>query len=64
MMASAIISDTIPCDRLCVNEGNDAPVPVIAEPKEEKTNIQPQQVEAWKNKSRETIEPLTTANIR
>ncbi|MDV2998782.1 MAG: hypothetical protein N5P05_000388 [Chroococcopsis gigantea SAG 12.99] len=23
MMASAIISDTIPCDRLCIDEGND-----------------------------------------
>ena len=60
MMASAILSDTIPCDRLAVDEnGNQIkkPVPTLLA---EVTRIKPS-VETVNSKNRITTEPLTFA---
>jgi hypothetical protein len=58
MMASAILSDTIPCDRLWINETNDLTA-VLPKPSKE----QPDNKQTWEtinNKSLETAEFLTS----
>ena len=58
MMASAILSDTIPCDRLWINETNDLTT-VLPKPSKEQTDNK-QTWETINNKSLETAEFLTT----
>src|SRR5919199_1437946 len=64
MMASAILSDTIPCDRLCIDENGNSitpPIPkVIAEPVPTK---QPLETVNTNNKSRFTKASLTFASL-
>ena len=62
MMASAILSDTIPCDRLCINEGNDSELNPINLHDEEK-NDNTRTLEIQKKRNLETVESLTTAYI-
>ncbi|MGK7877438.1 MAG: DUF1830 domain-containing protein [Xenococcaceae cyanobacterium] len=62
MMASAILSDTIPCERLCVKESgnsqmNAAPLPVSA------TTDNRKNIEATDNKTKESVAPLKTALV-
>lgn len=62
MMATAILSDTIPCDRLCVDENgkpsaNASPKQII-----ESTDNK-QSVETFKSRSRLAIESLTLATL-
>ncbi len=60
MMASAILSDTIPCDRLQIEEnGNSSSKGVLSEVKEVTDNKQP--LETFNNKNRLTLEPLALA---
>lgn len=42
MMASAILSDTIPCDRLCVNENNDNSQPEVTQKSDNNQKITPE----------------------
>ena len=60
MMASAILSDTIPCDRLQVEENNNSsaqsPPREVAEVTDNK-----QPLETFNNKHRLTLEPLALA---
>jgi len=58
MMASAILSDTIPCDRLWINETNDLTT-VLPKPSKEQTDNK-QTWETINNKSLETAEFLTS----
>lgn len=62
MMASAILSDTIPCDRLCINEGNDSELNTIHLHDQEK-NDHTRKLEIQKKRNLETVESLTTAYI-
>lgn len=62
MMASAILSDTIPCDRLCVEEDSKSLNPPIAKPLAEPTNNK-QLLETVNNKNRVSKEPLTLATL-
>ncbi|HEY9611856.1 DUF1830 domain-containing protein [Allocoleopsis sp.] len=62
MMASAILSDTIPCDRLRVDEDDNALEPPIAKPFVEPTTPK-QSVEVVNNKIRLTKETLTFATL-
>ena len=62
MMASAILSDTIPCDRLCISEGNDSELNTIELHHEEK-NDNTRKLEIQKKRNLETVESLTTAYI-
>jgi hypothetical protein len=39
MMASAILSDTIPCDRLCINDGSDDDDASFSQDSDNKQNI-------------------------
>ena len=60
MMASAILSDTIPCDRLQVEEnGNSSSKSTLREVAEVRDNKQP--LETFNNKNRLTLEPLALA---
>jgi hypothetical protein len=59
MMASAIISDTIPCDRLSVVESDPAPVLFVPEP--EKIDSKSKKIENSRHKHREFAETLATA---
>ncbi|HAA31742.1 MAG TPA: hypothetical protein DCE56_33650 [Cyanobacteria bacterium UBA8553] len=60
MMASAILSDTIPCDRLQVEENNNSSAQSIPREVAEVTdNKQP--LETFNNKNRLTLEPLALA---
>ena len=60
MMASAILSDTIPCDRLQIEEnGNSSSKPVPMEVAEVTDNKQP--LETFNNKNRLILEPLALA---
>jgi hypothetical protein len=62
MMASAILSDTIPCDRLSVDEdGNDSNPPQPLPDVESTDNKQ--SVEAYKSRSRMTLNSLTLAPL-
>lgn len=65
MMASAILSDTIPCDRLCISEGNDSESNTIDLHNEEKKTINDntRKLEIQKKRNLETVETLTTAYI-
>jgi hypothetical protein len=58
MMASAILSDTIPCDRLCVDEQGNAIKPPIPKAVAE-TALVKQPVETINNNIRLSKEPLT-----
>jgi hypothetical protein len=62
MMATAILSDKIPCSRLAVDENGNyyaKAVPMqLAEPADNK-----QSVETFKSRSRVTAEPLTLATL-
>ncbi len=60
MMASAIISDTIPCDRLCVDEDSDRRSKPTPEPVAETTVSKPP-LEAVNHKSQLTIDSLALA---
>ncbi|MEW5858899.1 MAG: DUF1830 domain-containing protein [Cyanobacteriota bacterium] len=62
MMASAILSDTIPCDRLCINEGNDSELNTI-DLHDEQKNDNTRKLEIQKKRNLETVESLTTAYI-
>ncbi|HEY9666166.1 MAG TPA: DUF1830 domain-containing protein [Coleofasciculaceae cyanobacterium] len=62
MMASAILSDTIPCDRLRVEEDSKSLNPPIAKPLAEPTNNK-QLVETVNNKNRLSKEPLKLATL-
>lgn len=62
MMASAILSDTIPCDRLCVEEDSKSLNPPIAKPLAEPINNK-QLLETVNNKNRVSKEPLTLATL-
>ncbi len=62
MMASAILSDTIPCDRLRVGEDDKSLEPPIAKPLVEPTTTK-EPVEVVNHKSRLTIETLTFATL-
>jgi Domain of unknown function (DUF1830) len=59
MMASAIISDTIPCDRLSVVESD--PTPVLFVPEPEKIESKSKKIENSRHKHREFAETLATA---
>jgi hypothetical protein len=59
MMASAIISDRIPCDRLSVVESDPAPVLFVPEP--EKIDSKSKKIENSRHKHREFAETLATA---
>jgi len=59
MMASAIISDTIPCDRLSVVESD--PAPVLFVPELEKIESKSKKIETSRHKHREFTEALATA---
>ena len=67
MMASAILSDTIPCDRLCVDEQGNAipPMPkAVAEPEAvAETAPVKQPVESINNNTNLSKEPLTFATL-
>jgi len=58
MMASAIISDTIPCDRLSVVESDPAPVLFVPEP--EKIESKSKKIETSRHKHRGFTETLAT----
>ena len=66
MMASAILSDKIPCARLCMEEDvNTCDIIILAQPseeKEEKIDIK-QSLEVANKKIREIPKPLTTATV-
>lgn len=62
MMASAILSDTIPCDRLCISEGNDSELTTI-DLHDEQKNDNSRTLEIQKKRNLETVESLTTAYI-
>jgi hypothetical protein len=61
MMASAILSDTIPCDRLCVDEQGNAIKPPIPKSVTAETAPVKQPVETINNNIRLSKEPLTFA---
>jgi hypothetical protein len=61
MMASAILSDTIPCDRLCVDEQGNAIKPPIPKAVAAETAPVKQPVETINNNIRLSKEPLTFA---
>ena len=61
MMASAILSDTIPCDRLCVDEQGNAIKPPIPKSVAAETAPVKQPVETINNNIRLSKEPLTFA---
>jgi len=58
MMASAILSDTIPCDRLCVDEDTDAQPKPVSKPLAEATVGKPS-VETVKKSSVEKVDHKT-----
>ncbi len=62
MMASAILSDTIPCERLCVGESNNTPAQPAPKPVVE-TNDNKPTVETVSYKSRVTTERLAVATV-
>ena len=62
MMASAILSDTIPCDRLCVDEQGNAIKPPIPKVVAETAPVK-QPVETINNNIRLSKEPLTFATL-
>lgn len=62
MMASAILSDTIPCDRLCVDEDSSSLKQPSSKPVAEATNNK-QPVETTNNKSQIAKESLTFAAL-
>lgn len=64
MMASAILSDKIPCTRLVVSENDSTPSKSAPEPSKEATdNKQTVEVDTVNNKSRVTTEPLALASL-
>lgn len=62
MMASAILSDTIPCDRLCVDEHGNSIKPPIPKAVAETAPLK-QPVETINNNIRLSKEPLTFAAL-
>jgi len=60
MMATAILSDTIPCDRLCVNEDGISSVETNQEAWAEEINKK-QMLQAIDKKSGQRQQPLTAA---
>lgn len=64
MMASAILSDKIPCTRLCMEEEENCDIAAVVQPNAEKTANNHQNVEIKNKKIRETAAPLTTVAIR
>ena len=62
MMASAILSDTIPCDRLRVSDDDNSLEPPITKPLVEPTTPK-QPMEVVNNKIRLTTENLTFATL-
>jgi len=63
MMASAIISDNIPCDRLCIDEKKDSDFNNKIFEHKEQTEDNKQKVAVQKKKTLETTESLTTTYI-
>jgi hypothetical protein len=64
MMASAIISDKIPCTRLCVEEDDNDDIITMLNPCAEETANNKQNMEVENHKIQETAVPLTTVAIR
>ncbi len=62
MMATAILSDTIPCDRLCVDEDGNSSVKPNPKQIIESTDNK-QNVETFKSRSRLATESLTLATL-
>ncbi|MBE9127835.1 MULTISPECIES: DUF1830 domain-containing protein [unclassified Coleofasciculus] len=62
MMASAILSDTIPCTRLVVSENSSPPDKSAPQPSQDATNNK-QTVETVNHKSQVTSEPLALASL-
>ena len=63
MMASAILSDNIPCDRLCIDEPNSlSATALVAQPAKEKNDYNPI-LQRMNNKTLGTAESLTTASV-
>lgn len=60
MMATAILSDTIPCDRLFLNEETNPSFCEISQPRAQKTENKPK-LEAMKSKREPIVEALQTA---
>ena len=61
MMASAILSDTIPCERLCIDNGSDPPPAPDGRSESKSLNIK-QKVEIL-NRKRKIGEPLAAAPL-
>ncbi|MGH2415738.1 MAG: DUF1830 domain-containing protein, partial [Microcystaceae cyanobacterium] len=62
MMASAILSDTIPCERICIDDGGDSDFDDEVMPASPITDKK-QAIEAIDNKTQESMEPLRTALV-
>lgn len=60
MMASAILSDKIPCLRLRISEGNDATAESAGESKHDRMNVKPETAVASKSR---TARPLAAAAL-
>jgi Domain of unknown function (DUF1830) len=62
MMASAILSDTIPCDRLCINVDSDDDLDGNSSSTANDTNNK-QTFNATDNQNQESVTPLQTALV-
>ncbi|WP_017718081.1 DUF1830 domain-containing protein [Kamptonema formosum] len=60
MMASAILSDKIPCQRLRISEGNDATAEPAGDLKQDRINVKPETAAASKSR---TPRPLAAAAL-
>ena len=61
MMASAILSDNIPCDRLCINDSHNSAEPVAIEVSQPEPTEKKLTVEPFNYQSQENPEFLTVA---